>query len=101
MEARREAREVLKLSPDKNARRVLSKPLAVLNGTERFGGESVLTEAEVELVISSESAIHVAWNWRSSPRKLNEKRTERGEKPVSFMTVKRAFERATRPHIAL
>ena len=80
---------------------MLSKPLAVLNGTERFGGEWSLTEAEVELVVNLRVGDPVAWSWRKLADKLNEKRTERGEKPCSFLTVKRAFERATRPHIAL
>jgi hypothetical protein len=95
------ARDVLRLSPHKDARRKLSKPLAVLNGTERFGGVSVLTEAEHELIVSLRVADPVAWSWRKLADRLSVGRTERGEKPVSFMTVKRAFERALRPSIAL
>lgn len=95
------ARAVLRLSPHPDARRKLSKPLAVLNGTERFGRVSVLTDAEQELVVRLRVADPGAWSWRKLADKLNEKRAERGEKSVSFMAVKRAFERATRPHIAL
>jgi ribosomal protein S14 len=95
------ARDVLRLSPHKDARRKLSKPLAVLNGTERFGGVSVLTEAEQELIVSLRVADPVAWSWRKLADRLNVGRPARGEKPVSFMAVKRAFERAMRPGIAL
>jgi hypothetical protein len=87
------AREVLERSPHRDAHRKLSRPLAVLNGTERVGRPLALSEAELTIVISLRAADPAAWSWRTLAKRLNEQRPP--DDQVSHMTVKRAFERAT------
>ena len=95
------AREVLKLSPHKNAQGVLSQPLAVLNDATPGRPRAVFSDDELDIVISLRIADPVTWSWRKLAAKLNEKRVERGGKPVSYMTVQRAFERESTPAAAL
>jgi hypothetical protein len=85
------ARVVLKLSPDRNARRVLSKPLASLNRTDSFGRPRALSDEELALVVSLRAADPGTWSWRKLAGKLNGQRP--ADKQVSYVTVKRAFER--------
>jgi hypothetical protein len=81
------AREVLRASPDKHARRKLSKPLAALNGTDSVGAPRKLTATELELAISLRAADPKVWGWRTIAAKLNESRGP--DQQVSHMTVKR------------
>jgi hypothetical protein len=93
------ARDVLGTSPHKNARRVLAKPLAVLNGTRVLNSASpvgrpvALSPDELVLVLELRSADPGAWGWRTLSAMLNERRPP--DKGVSHMAVKRAFDRAT------
>jgi hypothetical protein len=93
------AREVVKLSTDKNAHRVLAKPLAVLNGTtvlnsaNPVGRPVALSTDELTLVLELRSADLGAWGWRTLAAKLNEHRAP--DEQVSHMAVKRAFDRRT------
>jgi hypothetical protein len=93
------ARELLAVSPHPHARRRLSKPLAMLNGTPTVGRPRELTKAELVLVIELRAADPAKWGWRTLAAKVNEGRAP--EKAVSHMAVKRAFERVTAPAVAL
>lgn len=93
------ARVVNDRSPDKDARRKLSKPLAALNGTmEDIGRPRALSDAELAMVLELRSTDPKAWSWRRLAEELNKARPP--EKPVSHMAVKRAFERQPQARLA-
>ena len=86
------ARVVNDRSPDKDARRKLSKPLAALNGTERVGRPPVvLTDDEVAIVKRLRSDRR---GWRKVRDRLNELRP--ADKQLSHVTAQQAFERAVK-----
>jgi hypothetical protein len=86
------ARKVLQLSTHKDARRKLSKPLAVLNGTEHHGRPHKLTDAEVAIAVHLRCADPARWSWRNLADHLNEKRP--ADDPVSHVTVSTAVKAA-------
>jgi hypothetical protein len=84
------ARDVLRAAPDKDARRKLAKPLAVLNGA-RHGRPPALSDPELRLVAELRAADPDRWSWRVLAAKVNESRPA-DDRQVSHMAVKRAFE---------
>jgi hypothetical protein len=87
------ARDVLKLSPNPDARRILSKPLAVLNGSDP-GRPRALSDAELAMVVELRSADPITWSWRKLADKVNAGRPP-GANRVTHMTIKNSFERVT------
>jgi hypothetical protein len=91
-----DAREALRLSIDKDARRKLAKPLAARNGTERVGRPPVvLTDEEFALVETLRSE---GRGWRKAMDELNERRPAGSQ--MSHVTVQQAFERQVRARAA-
>lgn len=85
------ARELLPIATVPNARGILAVPLAALNGTERVGRPGKLSAAESQDIVDLRNSNPAMWTWEALAAKINVGRGER----VSFMAVKRAYERET------